>query len=251
MNLHSPVTLAKQAAGFLGLLAAAAAITLPVAAQIKPQVEIPGTKPSGSSIPSTPTLPSSTTPSLPTVPNAQTPVGTPGTSGTQMNAPTSPGMSAPSMSTPSGRTQTSGSTSTATTGKTIVDVASASNSFKTLVAALKEAELTEVLKGKGPFTVFAPTDAAFAALPPGTVDELLKPENRATLVKILKYHVVAGNYPANRLTSGQVATAEGSSVTVAVKGGKVTVNNANVVQPDIAASNGVIHAIDRVILPPQ
>jgi uncharacterized surface protein with fasciclin (FAS1) repeats len=130
-------------------------------------------------------------------------------------------------------------------------VASASNTFKTLVAALNEAELAEVLKGQGPFTVFAPTDAAFAALPPGTVDQLLKPENRATLVKILKYHVVAGDYPSNRLTSGQVPTAEGSPVTVSVKDGKVKVNDANVIQPDIVASNGVIHAIDRVILPPR
>lgn len=134
---------------------------------------------------------------------------------------------------------------------TIVDVAAASDTFQTLVSALNEAELAEVLQGEGPFTVFAPTDEAFAALPEGTVEELLKPENRDTLVKILSYHVVPGSLTSDQLTSGEVATVEGSPVTVTVQDSAVTVNDASVIQPDIPASNGVIHAIDRVILPPD
>jgi uncharacterized surface protein with fasciclin (FAS1) repeats len=134
---------------------------------------------------------------------------------------------------------------------TIVDVASASDTFQTLVAALTEAELTEVLAGEGPFTVFAPTDEAFEDLPEGTVDALLLPENRETLVKILSYHVVPGSITSDDLSSGDVATVEGSPVTVTVGEGMVMVNEASVIQPDIPASNGVIHAIDRVILPPD
>jgi uncharacterized surface protein with fasciclin (FAS1) repeats len=134
---------------------------------------------------------------------------------------------------------------------TIVDIASASDSFKTLVAALNEAELAELLQGEGPFTVFAPTDAAFAALPEGTVEELLKPENRDRLVKILSYHVVSGEYKSDQLTSGQVATVEGSPVTVTVNANGVKVNDATVTQPDVQATNGVIHVIDQVILPPD
>jgi uncharacterized surface protein with fasciclin (FAS1) repeats len=134
---------------------------------------------------------------------------------------------------------------------TIVDVASASDTFETLVAALTEAELTEVLAGEGPFTVFAPTDEAFDALPEGTVEALLLPENRETLVKLLTYHVVPGSITSDDLSSGDVATVEGSPITVTVGEGMVMVNEASVIQPDIPASNGVIHAIDRVILPPD
>lgn len=134
---------------------------------------------------------------------------------------------------------------------TIVDVAATSDTFQTLVSALNEAELTEVLQGEGPFTVFAPTDDAFAALPEGTVEELLKPENRDALVKILSYHVVSGSLTSDQLSSGEVVTLEGNPVTVMVQDGAVMVNDANVTQPDIPASNGVIHAIDRVILPPD
>lgn len=134
---------------------------------------------------------------------------------------------------------------------TIVDVAAASDTFRTLVSALNEAELTEVLQGEGPYTVFAPTDEAFAALPQGTVEELLKPENRETLVKILSYHIVPGSLTSDQLTTGDVATVEGSPVTVTVENNTVTVDDATVIQPDIPASNGVIHAIDRVILPPD
>lgn len=133
---------------------------------------------------------------------------------------------------------------------TIVEIAASSDSFKTLTAALKAAGLVEVLSGKGPFTVFAPTDEAFAALPKGTLENLLKPENKATLVKILTYHVVSGKVLSTDLKSGKVPTVEGRDVTIKV-GKAVTVNNAQVVKADIKASNGVIHVIDKVLLPPN
>lgn len=132
---------------------------------------------------------------------------------------------------------------------TIVDVASAAGNFSTLVAAVTAAELVETLSGAGPFTVFAPTDEAFAALPEGVLDALLLPENKALLSQILTYHVLSGMVMAADVTAGEVATVEGQNVTLATEGG-VTVNGANVVVADVAASNGVIHAIDAVILPP-
>ena len=134
--------------------------------------------------------------------------------------------------------------------KDIVDTAVAAGSFNTLATALKAAGLVDTLKGKGPFTVFAPTDAAFAKLPAGTVEDLLKPENKAKLVSILTYHVVSG-----AVSSAQVAkmtsarTVEGQSVKISTKGGGVMIDNANVVKADVLASNGVIHVIDSVILP--
>jgi uncharacterized surface protein with fasciclin (FAS1) repeats len=133
---------------------------------------------------------------------------------------------------------------------TIVDVAVATDGFATLVAALKAADLVETLSGEGPFTVFAPTDAAFAALPAGVLDALLLPENKATLVKILTYHVVSGMVMAADVKDGDVPTVEGQTVKLSTMGG-VTVNGANVVIADVMASNGVIHAIDAVILPPD
>jgi len=132
----------------------------------------------------------------------------------------------------------------------IVDTAVAAGSFNTLAAALKAAGLVETLKGPGPFTVFAPTDAAFAKLPAGTLGSLLKPENKATLAGILTYHVVAGKVMAAdvvKLTSAK--TVNGQSVKIAVDGGKVKVDGANVVKTDIVTSNGVIHVIDTVLLP--
>jgi uncharacterized surface protein with fasciclin (FAS1) repeats len=134
--------------------------------------------------------------------------------------------------------------------KDIVDTAVAAGSFKTLATALQAADLIETLKGAGPFTVFAPTDDAFAKLPAGTVESLLKPENKAKLVKILTYHVVPGKVLAAdvvKLTSAK--TVEGSEVTIKVTDGKVTVDGATVVKTDILASNGVIHVIDSVIIP--
>lgn len=131
----------------------------------------------------------------------------------------------------------------------IVDTAVAAGSFNTLVAAVKAADLVDTLKGDGPFTVFAPTDAAFAKLPAGTVDDLLKPENKAKLVKILTYHVVPGKVMSSDLSDGMMAkTVEGSEVTIKTDPA-VMVDGAKVTQADIVASNGVIHVIDSVIMP--
>ncbi|MGA9054414.1 MAG: fasciclin domain-containing protein [Pseudolabrys sp.] len=134
----------------------------------------------------------------------------------------------------------------------IVDTAVSAGQFKTLAAALKAADLVATLKGPGPFTVFAPTDEAFAKLPAGTVENLLKPENKAKLTAILTYHVVPGAVRAEQVTKlDQAKTVNGAMVKVTTKGGKVTINDATVVKADTAASNGIIHVIDKVILPPQ
>ena len=133
--------------------------------------------------------------------------------------------------------------------KDIVDTAVEAGSFNTLAAALGAAGLVDTLKGEGPFTVFAPTDDAFAALPEGTVESLLLPENKDQLVAILTYHVVPGQVMSGDLSDGMMATTvQGSDVTIMTEGG-VTVNGANVTAADIQASNGVIHVIDAVILP--
>lgn len=134
--------------------------------------------------------------------------------------------------------------------KDIVDTAVAAGSFKTLATALSAAGLVDTLKGPGPFTVFAPTDEAFAKLPKGTLEDLLKPENKAKLVSLLTYHVVSGKVMAAdvvKLTSAK--TLNGQQVKISVKGGKVMVDGANVVKTDIETSNGVIHVLDSVILP--
>lgn len=136
--------------------------------------------------------------------------------------------------------------------KDIVDTAVGAGSFKTLVAAVQAADLAETLKGKGPFTVFAPTDEAFAKLPAGTVEDLVKPENKEKLVAILTYHVVPGQVLAKdvvKLTAAK--TVQGNEVAIKVADGKVTVDNANVVKTDIVCSNGVIHVIDKVIIPAE
>ena len=134
--------------------------------------------------------------------------------------------------------------------KDIVDTAVGAGQFKTLAAALQAAGLVETLKGKGPFTVFAPTDAAFAKLPAGTVETLLKPENKAKLADILTYHVVPGKVMATDVVKVKEAkTVQGGSVKVNAMGGKVMIDGANVVTADIAASNGVIHVIDTVLMP--
>ena len=132
---------------------------------------------------------------------------------------------------------------------TIVDVASSNPDFSTLVAAVAAADLVETLSGTGPFTVFAPTNDAFAALPAGVLDALLLPENKAVLAQILTYHVVAGKVMAADVTDGDVATVEGSTVALSTMSG-VTVNGANVIAADVETTNGVIHGIDQVILPP-
>lgn len=135
--------------------------------------------------------------------------------------------------------------------KDIVDTAVSAGSFKTLVTAVKAAGLVDTLKGKGPFTVFAPTDEAFAKLPEGTVENLLKPENKKQLQSIL-YHVVSGKVPASEVVKIKNAnTVQGQKVAINVKDGKVKVDNANVVKTDIMTSNGIIHVIDAVILPKE
>lgn len=137
-----------------------------------------------------------------------------------------------------------------TAGKTIVEIAAGAEDFSTLVAAVKAAGLVDVLSSKGPFTVFAPTNEAFAKLPEGTVESLLKPENKEKLIAVLKYHVVPGKVMAKDVVKVDSAkTAQGSSVTVTVEGKTVKVDNATVVKTDIEASNGVIHVIDTVIIP--
>jgi uncharacterized surface protein with fasciclin (FAS1) repeats len=131
----------------------------------------------------------------------------------------------------------------------IVAVASGNPDFSTLVAAIQAAGLVETLQGDGPFTVFAPTNAAFDALPEGLLEKLLLPENVAVLTAILTYHVVPGMVMSADVTAGDVATVEGSNIAITTDGG-VKVNEANVVSVDVAASNGVIHVIDAVIVPP-
>ena len=139
----------------------------------------------------------------------------------------------------------------ATDAKDIVTIASEAEDFSTLVAAVKAAGLVDVLKGEGPFTVFAPTNAAFAALPEGTVEGLLKPENKEKLAAILTYHVVAGNVMAKDVAPGKVKTVQGTEFEITVKDGAVMVDGAKVTKTDIVASNGVIHVIDKVIMPAE
>jgi uncharacterized surface protein with fasciclin (FAS1) repeats len=135
--------------------------------------------------------------------------------------------------------------------KDIVDTAVGAENFKTLVAAVKAAELVDTLKGPGPFTVFAPTDEAFAKLPKGTIEMLLKPENRDKLVGILKYHVVAGKVTAGDVVKLTNAKTLNGNVTVKVNGDTVMINNSKVIKTDIMCNNGVIHVIDTVLLPPS
>jgi uncharacterized surface protein with fasciclin (FAS1) repeats len=137
--------------------------------------------------------------------------------------------------------------------KTIVETAAAAGQFETLLAAVDAAGLTATLEGEGPFTVFAPTDEAFAQLPEGTVETLLQPENKDRLVQILTYHVVSGEVTSDAVSPDEPAeltTVEGQTLTVAVEDGSVMVNDtAEVVKADVQASNGVIHAIDTVLMP--
>lgn len=188
----------------------------------------------------TPTTPPSTDP-VPATPGSGVPIpeapAVPATGGGTVTTP-NPATPPPSSSGPA-----------ATTEDTIIGVATGNKQLKTLTAAIKAAGLEETLSGKGPFTVFAPTDKAFAALPPGTVDELLKPENKDKLVQLLTYHVVSGKLDAASLKSGDVPSLQGKPIAVKVQNKKVMVNEATVTKADVPASNGVIHLIDKVILP--
>lgn len=141
---------------------------------------------------------------------------------------------------------------TATASMCVVDTAKKAGSFNTLLAAVKAADLEQTLRGEGPFTVFAPTDEAFKKLPEGTVESLLKPENKEKLKAILTYHVVSGTvYAKDVVKLSSAKTVNGKEVKITVEDGKVKVDDANVVQTDIEARNGVIHVIDKVILPKE
>ena len=152
--------------------------------------------------------------------------------------------SAPAPSSPSAE-----ASSPAAAAGTIVEVAAGNPDFSTLVAAVQAAGLAETLSGTGPFTVFAPTNEAFEALPAGLLDKLLLPENKDALTAILTYHVVAAEVPSSAVEAGKAASVEGSELTLATDGG-VTVDGATVVTADVEASNGVIHVIDKVLVPP-
>ncbi len=208
-----------------------------------------------SGTPGTTTSPS-TRPTPMQTPSSGGSMGNPGTTTTPSGGMSTPNgsMSTPNggMSTPSGGMSTPTKTPKATTstGKTIVSIASGNKNFSTLVTALKAADLVETLSAEGPYTVFAPTNAAFAKIPKATLANLLKPENKEQLKKVLTYHVVSGAMTSKMLKSGKVATVEGGNVTVKISGKKVRVNNANVIMANVKASNGVIHAIDTVLMPP-
>ena len=137
----------------------------------------------------------------------------------------------------------------ADTGKTIVGIAAGNEDFSTLVAAVKAAGLVETLSGEGPFTVFAPTNDAFAKLPEGTVETLLKPENKDKLISILTYHVVPAKVMAADVKAGEVPTVNGGKAAISITDGAVKIDKATVIKTDIEGSNGVIHVIDSVILP--
>ncbi len=146
----------------------------------------------------------------------------------------------------------SATTSSAVAKNDIVDMADHAGQFKTLLAAVKAADLESTLKGSGPFTVFAPTDEAFAKLPPWTVDSLLKPENKAKLKAILTYHVVSGNVPSTEAVKLHSAkTVNGKELALDASSGALKVGTAKVIKADVAASNGVIHVVDTVILPSE
>lgn len=148
--------------------------------------------------------------------------------------------------------QPNSSVETAPASGNVVEKAASRQNFQTLAQAIKAADLAETLAGKGPYTVFAPTDEAFAALPAGILEQLLKPENKEILVQLLKSHVVSGAVTSSQIQPGNVDTLAGTPVAIQRdKDGTVTINNAKVTQADIQASNGVIHAIDKVILPQE
>jgi len=159
------------------------------------------------------------------------------------------GKSAPAAESSSAANESSGQEAAASSSD-IVDTAASAEGFSTLVAAVQAAGLVDTLKGDGPFTVFAPTDAAFAALPAGTLESLLKPENKDKLVAILTYHVVAGDVRASDVVKLDTATTvQGGAVAIRSDDSGVSVGDAHVVKTDIACSNGVIHVIDKVLIP--
>jgi uncharacterized surface protein with fasciclin (FAS1) repeats len=168
-----------------------------------------------------------------------------------LNAPATPSKPKPAaQGQPSTPTPTPTTTPGSTANPNIVELAASSSQFTKLVAAVKSADLVEALSAEGPYTLFAPNDKAFAKVPKATLDKLLKPANKAELQKVLKYHVIAGAVMAADVKSGSVGTAEGSSLKLVASQGAVTVNGAKVIKADNKASNGVIHVIDTVLIPP-
>ena len=166
------------------------------------------------------------------------------------------GSSSSRASSPTSSTTPAATASAATASKNIVQIAESNPDFSTLVSAVKAAGLVSTLEGSGPFTVFAPTNAAFAALPSGTLPTLLEPANRAMLAKILTYHVVSGALKADQIMPGAIKTVNGATFTVNSAGGKLTITDgkghtAQIVQTNIVAANGVIHVINAVLLPPS
>ena len=232
MKVQNHSNLLKKLAGLVGVVGVTALIGFPAQAQqggaVNPRPSIFDEPPYNRSSPTEPTPEGS--PSTPSTPTELTPEAS------------------PSPSTPSSGEPTSG-----TSSDNVVAVAASNGSFKTLTSALQAAGLTETLSGEGPFTIFAPTDEAFAALPQEALQALMKPENKEILVKILTYHVVPGKVTSTDLKSGDIKSVEGSLMPVVVGNSGVIVgkDNANVVKPDIEASNGVIHQIDKVLLPPS
>jgi uncharacterized surface protein with fasciclin (FAS1) repeats len=178
-----------------------------------------------------------------------------GTSQAETNPakPTGTGTSAPSKptkKTPATTAAESNTPAAATESSTIVELASSSQQFKTLVAAVKAAGLVETLSGPGPFTLFAPNDEAFAKLPKGTLQKLLKPENKTALQQVLKYHLLSKEVAAKDVKSGSVDTVAGKSIKIIATKKAVMINNAKVLKTDVKASNGIIHTIDTVLIPP-
>lgn len=244
----------KQGTGLVAIAIASSLISLPVLAG--GAASDSAQKPT--SAPTTETTPKATP--MEATPTEAAPAGTPGRGSYQLEPPPTEKAPASSTSEPTAPTSEANPTpgsnpgrgnSTSATEGNIVDVATSQGSFTTLLAAVKAAGLTDVLSEGGPYTVFAPTDAAFAALPKGTVETLLKPENKEKLKKVLAYHVVPGSVNSSAIKPGQVKTVEGSAVILKTSGDKIMINNAKVTSANIKASNGMIHAIDKVILPPD
>jgi uncharacterized surface protein with fasciclin (FAS1) repeats len=223
----------------LSVLGLSLFITLPVVAQKKPAPDSSNSTPSSVE----PDVPATTKPTVQDREKPNTSVEV---------APVEQDVPATTKPTVQGREKPNTSVEAAPAAGNLVEKAASSQNFQTLAKAIKAAGLEETLAGKGPYTVFAPTDAAFAALPPGILEQLLKPENKEVLVELLKLHVVPGAVTSGQIQSGKVETLAGTSVAVQKgKDGKVTVNEANVTQADIQATNGVIHGIDKVILPQE
>jgi uncharacterized surface protein with fasciclin (FAS1) repeats len=229
----------------LGVTLAAAAISTSQAQSRLPEMTVPSTPsvPGTPSVPSTPSIPGQTTmPSASATPN---PTRTSVPRRSQSPQPTSTSTATPSATSSPRITEPSSQN-----GSTIVDLAIKSKQFKTLVAAVKAAELVDTLSSEGPFTLFAPNDKAFAKLDQNVLKKLLKPVNKDALQKVLKYHVLSGAVMAKDIKAGSVKTVEGNTVRLRLPRSGVTVNGAKVLKADVSASNGVVHTIDTVLIPP-